>query len=178
MLTDDEIGKFYRDNNRDIFAMSKAIEAHLMQGQEPVAYLYTHNGRTRQFISRTQAHWPDNTPPSDLIITPLFTAPPAQPDEWLNHGATQAKVTHLQERGFTQVGIVMCDDAGKRAIIDMGKVTWPNVEQDEGFYFAISHTDQGVNFIKECGLQSGGDQAATRANSSDEAGAEQAPKGE
>jgi hypothetical protein len=37
---------------------------------------------------------------------------------------TMGKVFFLREKGMTPVGVVMIDVAGKRATIDMGKVTW------------------------------------------------------
>jgi hypothetical protein len=45
---------------------------------------------------------------------------------------TISKMNTLRENGMRQVGVVMMDDSGKRATIDMGKVLWSTSKADIG----------------------------------------------
>jgi hypothetical protein len=45
---------------------------------------------------------------------------------------TISKMNTLRENGMRQVGVVMMDDSGKRATIDMGKVLWSTSKADTG----------------------------------------------
>jgi len=43
---------------------------------------------------------------------------------------TISKVSHLASNNMKLVGVVMMDDKGQRATVDMGKVTWKDSEEE------------------------------------------------
>jgi hypothetical protein len=60
-----------------------------------------------------------------------IATPPASNATELD-SVTISKMNTLRENGMRQVGVVMIDDSGKRATIDMGKVLWSTSKADTG----------------------------------------------